>query len=106
MSVDQNMYIRNVFGGKSLLDAKRDNLQYEIQAVPGGWSFKITIQDKLIVNEIVKFKSELNIFVTEEQQGKPIQKWWYYPRDGRVEYNEQDKLLTIFTDSKLAYTST
>jgi hypothetical protein len=106
MSVDRNMYIRNVFGGKSLLDAKRDNVQYEIQPVPGGWCFKIAIQDKLTLNEILKFKSELNIFVTEEQQGEPLQKWWYYPKDGRVEYSEQDKLLSIFSESKLAYTPT
>jgi hypothetical protein len=106
MSVDQNMYIRNVFGGKSLLDAKRDNVHYEIESVPGGWSFKIAIQDKLMINEILKFKSDLNIFVTIEQQDKPHQKWWYYPKDGRVEYSEQDKLLSILCESKLAYTPT
>jgi hypothetical protein len=106
MSVEQNMYIRNVFGGKSLLDAKKDNVQYEIKPDASGWIFKIVIQDKAMLNEILKSKSELNIFVTEEQQDKLLQKWWYYPKDGRVEYREQDKLLFIFCESKLAYTQT
>jgi hypothetical protein len=104
MSVVQNMYIRNVFGGKSLLDASEDNVQYKIQPFSGGWRFNMVIQDKLKANEILKCKDQLNIFVTEKQGDKVLRKWWYYSKDGRVDYNEEDNLLTILADSKMEYT--
>jgi hypothetical protein len=55
------------------------------------------------VDEIIRMKAELNVFIFREQEGEPTVKIWYYVYDGPVAYDEKRQELTIAAQSKIEY---
>jgi len=96
-----HLYIRHTVGGRLFLDSIRDNLNYELQQADGLWKFIIDISDEAVTREVLQNRHELNIFVVKE--GEPIQKSWYYSKNGLVEYHQDMKKLIILADVKIDY---
>ncbi|MBP1931416.1 hypothetical protein [Ammoniphilus resinae] len=76
-------------------------MDYELQQADGIWKFIIDISDKAMITNILQNRHELNIFVVTE--GQPVQKSWYYSKDGLVEYNHETGKMNILADVKIDY---
>jgi hypothetical protein len=99
------LHIRHAIGSRVLLDSVRDNIHYAVEPYLGEWRFILKGSWPEQVKQILQFKKELNIFITEKNEDGSIQKWWYYDKkEPRMEFNEVDKILTILVDSKQGYT--
>jgi hypothetical protein len=103
--VKQDLYIRNVFGGKALLEANKSGLSFDIRHVPesDGWHIKLHVEDVRIAEQVLNCKEELNVFVVEQREGEPQRKWWYPPAAETVRYDENTRELSFFAGKRLSY---
>jgi hypothetical protein len=70
---------------------------YNIQPKEDKWVISIEIPENE-VNEIIKFKEELNLFEVEKNQ-----KTWYYSSDADVHFNRANNQIIIIADHKTVY---
>ncbi|NOU96381.1 hypothetical protein GC093_24655 [Paenibacillus sp. LMG 31456] len=98
------LLVKHAVTGKMLLDSDQQPVTHTLVALPdGGWKLSILEADPDKVERILQFKHELNVFIFEASEGQPIVKNWYYVKDGHVEYEEANSLLTIVAASHITY---
>jgi hypothetical protein len=55
------------------------------------------------IDEVIRLKDEINVFVFKEQDGVAVEKVWFYTSNGHVAYNEIEKCLTIEATGHIAF---
>lgn len=87
------LLIRHAIGSRLFYQTEN----YEIQPKDNLWMICVSIP-KDQIEQIIKFKEELNLFVVGENE-----KTWYYSSDSKIEYNEKEQQLVVLTDHKTVY---
>lgn len=99
----QTLLIKHAVSGRLFFDSRRSDIPYTVEPSGYGWLFQIETVWNDTVEELLRRKDELNVFIFKEYVDQPILKTWYYVKDGPVEYDKERKLLTIRASSRIEY---
>ncbi|MEK8126297.1 hypothetical protein WMW72_00050 [Paenibacillus filicis] len=99
----ETLLVKHAVGGRTFIDTGKQPLAYEVAQEEEGWRFVIQIPLSDKVEEILEWKSELNVFIFQEYPDRPTVKTWYYVKDGPVEYDAGQGKLRIYADSRIVY---
>lgn len=100
----ETFIVKHAVGGKIYIDTGKRPVDYKLeQEGDGGWRFTIRMPEGEAVEEILRLRQELNVFVFREEEGKPTVKTWYYVGEGPVTYERSAQVLTITAASKIEY---
>jgi hypothetical protein len=98
------LLVKHGVSGRMLLDSSKQPVNYTVDPLPNdAWNFTIEISDRDTVDQILGLKDELNVFIFEEAEGKPVVKNWYYVNPDLVNYDPAQRRLTIGADSRISY---
>jgi len=96
------LLVKHAVGGRTFIHTGNNPLQYSVSILGAGWRFTIKTDLDENVQEIIKWKKELNVFLFQEFEDQPTKKIWFYTK-GPVVYNEQTQELSIDAESKIEY---
>lgn len=100
-----HFYIRHTIGSRLLLDSITHGITYDVHPHMGKWKFVIALHgasDR--VEDILRFKGELNLFIAETMEDGKLQKWWYYDsREPEIEFDKENNTVTMIVDSRKGY---
>ncbi|SDC24426.1 hypothetical protein SAMN02799630_00894 [Paenibacillus sp. UNCCL117] len=99
----ETLLVKHAVGGRTFIHTDKHPLEYKVKPEAGGWTFVIRTPRNEAVEEILKWKNELNVFLFEEYPDKPTIKKWYYVKDGEVEFDEASESLIIRANSRIEY---
>lgn len=103
MRIKDRLLVKHAVTGVMLLDSDQIIVEYKIEPLSSGWNITIQVADQAIATKIIGLKHELNVFLFEEFDDKPIHKNWYYIKDGEVQYDNDLHRLIIYADSHISY---
>lgn len=95
------LYIRSVFGGRTICDSKRDHLEFVLERLEGGWRFTLTGLDSETAGTLEKHREELNLFLVAD--GDADRKSWFYSSRGLVEVDPCGGTVKILADIRHDY---
>jgi hypothetical protein len=102
--MSERLLIKHAVGGRTFLDSAKQELAYELEPLEGGrWKIAVSVPKTDTIDELLRLKEELNVFLFVKRAGEPEQKNWFYTGDGNVTYDEQAHRLTILAQSRLTY---
>ena len=87
------LLIRHAIGSRLFYQTEN----FEIQLKDNMWMISVSIPPDQI-EEIIKFKEELNLFVVGENE-----KTWFYSSNAEIAYQENVNQLVILADHKTVY---
>lgn len=100
----ETFIVKHAVGGKIYIDTGKRPADYKLeQTADGGWRFTVKMPDGEAVEEILRLRQELNVFVFREEEGEPTVKTWFYVGDGPVAYDPAAQELTIAAASRIEY---
>jgi len=98
----ETLLVKHAVGGRTFIDSGKDGVSYQWERAGEETRFVLSVPPER-VQEIMKWKDELNVFLFQEQEGQPIKKIWFYVKDGPVAYDAASGQLTILAQSKIEY---
>jgi len=99
----ETLLIKHAVGGRTFLDSHKQACEYRVEETKTGWKVQVKKTFDANIAEILKWKDELNLFLFQEEPGKPILKIWFYVHSGPVTYDHEAGELTVVADSRIAY---
>ena len=99
----ETFHVRHAVGGRTFIDSGKQFVDYTVEKVADSWLFTVTTALLPNVEELLKWKAELNVFLFREELGKPTVKQWFYVKDGPVYYDAESQKLTITAQSQIEY---
>ena len=99
----ETLLVKHAVGGRTFIDSEKDGVSYQWEQAGEETRFVLSVPSGVQVEEIMKWKDELNVFLFQEQEGQPIKKIWFYVKDGPVAYDAASGQLTILAQSKIEY---
>ncbi|NIK79073.1 hypothetical protein FHS15_004231 [Paenibacillus castaneae] len=99
----QTFLVKHAVGGRMFIDSTKQDVSYTIIPFGEGWRFTVSVPWSNNIEELLRLKEELNVFVFREFDDQPTLKTWYYVKDGPVEYDADQSCLTIVADSRIEY---
>lgn len=99
----ERLRIHHAVGSRLLLDSDRDEIQFIYRPEGTGYIFSIFADKTAAIDEILRLKQEINLFIFGDQENVTVEKVWFYTGDGQVTYDEVRKCLTIVTGRKMVY---
>ncbi|MCR2805214.1 hypothetical protein [Paenibacillus soyae] len=99
----QTLLIKHAVSGRLFYDSRKSEIRYAVGEADGGWMFRIETERDQTVEELLKRKDELNVFIFREYDDQPTLKTWYYVGNGPVQYDDKQSLLTIYAGSRIEY---
>ncbi|MUT66571.1 hypothetical protein [Paenibacillus sp. NEAU-GSW1] len=102
----EQLLIKHAVGGRTFIDSDRQPISYtaEPEAESGRWAFAVTGAPELEGGELLKWKSELNVFLFRNfEDGQPTVKIWFYVQEDTVKYDRTERRLTFAAKSSIAY---
>jgi hypothetical protein len=103
MKVHERFRIHHGIGSRVLLDSDQGALRFTYERQPTGGLFQVFTERTPAIEEVLRLKDEINVFIFKEQDGVAVEKVWFYTGDGQVDYNEEDQCLIIRASSHIAY---
>jgi hypothetical protein len=100
--MNEVLLVKHAVGGRTFIHTGNNPLDYSVTKKGEGWRFTIKTGLDENVQEILKWKKELNVFLFQDFDDQPTKKIWFYTK-GLVDYNEQAQELTIEAESKIEY---
>ncbi|MFD2670166.1 hypothetical protein [Marinicrinis sediminis] len=105
----ETLLVKHAIGGRTFLDSDRDGFPYELRQEGDRWHLSIRIGDSTQiedaqVEELLVWKSELNVFLFQEDSDQPVQKRWFYVEKDAVHYDAEQQILVIEAASSISYT--
>ena len=91
--VSNMLLIRHAIGSRLFYQTEN----FEIQLKGNMWMISVSIPADQI-EEIIKFKEELNLFVVGENE-----KTWFYSSNAEIDYQDNVNQLVILADHKTVY---
>lgn len=101
--MSERLLIKHAIGSRTFLDSAEGPLEFLQEQRENGFVFTIFVHKHAGVEEILRLKRELNLFIFHEENGVSAQKTWYYIGDGDVEYNEDRETLVVQAQSQISY---
>lgn len=99
----QTLLVKHAVGGRTFIDSGKQSVEYKLEQAGEDYRFTLTVLPDCNVEEILKWKSELNVFLFYEFEDRPTKKVWYYVKDGPVAYDPRNEQLTIVAQSRIEY---
>ncbi|ALS22933.1 MULTISPECIES: hypothetical protein [Paenibacillus] len=99
----ETLLVKHAVGGRTFIDTGKQSVEYKLEQSGDNYKFTLSVPPDSNVEEILRWKSELNVFVFYESDDQPTKKVWFYVKDGPVAYDPQNKQLTIVAQSKIEY---
>lgn len=87
------LLIRHAIGSRLFYQTEN----FDVELKENKWMITVSIPNEP-VEEIMKFKEELNIFIVGENK-----KTWYYSSNAEMDYQENLNKLRIIADHKTVY---
>ncbi|MBA2940829.1 hypothetical protein HZF08_21325 [Paenibacillus sp. CGMCC 1.16610] len=97
------LIVKHAVGGRTFVHSETDALRYEVLPDGDGWRITVSTPKSAAVEELLKWKRELNVFLFQEFDNQPTRKIWFYVKEGPVEYEDGLEQLTIRAQSRIDY---
>jgi len=97
------LLVKHAVGGRTFIHSEQHSTAYLVTGGGEAWTITGSITADVDIQELLRWKNELNVFVFQEFEDQPTIKIWYYVKDGPVTYDEQTKRLTIHAQSRIDY---
>ncbi|MGG1663776.1 hypothetical protein [Brevibacillus sp. NRS-1366] len=99
----ETLLVKHAVGGRTFIDTGKEAVAYVLEPAGERVRFRLNISERARVEEIMKWKDELNVFLFQEKDGQPTIKIWFYVKDGPVTYDAASGQLTIMAHSRIEY---
>ncbi|MBD0379436.1 hypothetical protein [Paenibacillus sedimenti] len=99
----ETFLVKHAVGGRSFIDTAKQPLPYAFKQDGDNWVFKVQTAKSEIIDELLKWKDELNVFVFQVFENEPTRKVWFYVNEGPVYYDEASSHLVIVAQSRIEY---
>ncbi len=99
----ETLLVKHAVGGRTFIDSSKHDVAYLLEKAGTGWLFRIDVPFDAVVEEILQWKEELNVFLFQEAEGEPTKKIWFYVKDNPVEYDHVNHCLTITAEANIEY---
>ncbi len=99
----ETFLVKHAVGGRTFIDTDKTPLHYHVEQQGEGYIFTVEIPWSAVVEEILNWKEELNVFIFQVFEETPTRKHWFYVNEGPVEYDTETSTLTIVASSKIEY---
>ncbi|MDQ0189654.1 hypothetical protein JI721_09225 [Alicyclobacillus cycloheptanicus] len=103
MALHEKLRIHHAVGSRVLLDSDQQGVRFNYEQRPEGWLFTVYTDRTPQIEEILRLKDELNVFIFREDHGEAVEKVWFYAGQGEVKYHPEPACLTIMTHGRIAY---
>lgn len=103
MFVRQTLLVKHAVSGRMLIDSGKHDVSFLLKPNGDGWQIDIGVPWSGTIEEILKLKEELNVFIFQEYADQPTLKTWYYVGEGLVAYDRDSQLLTVRAQSRIEY---
>lgn len=98
------LLVKHAVGGRTFVDSIAEGLHFEVTLQEdGGWTIAAAVPHSDKIDEVLRLRHELNVFVFEKTASRGTKKTWYYVNEGKVAYEEGLGKLIIRASSKLEY---
>lgn len=97
------LLLKHAVGGRTFIHTGHQPLEYTVTPLGNGWRIKLNTTLTATIQELLKWKEELNVFLFQEFTDRPVKKIWFYVKDGPVYYDDQAGQLVIHTESRIEY---
>lgn len=97
------LVLKHAVGGRTFFHTGHQPLTYSVTSVGTGWRIILNTMLDVNVQELLKWKQELNVFLFQEFADQPVKKIWFYVKDGPVHYDDQAGQLIINAESRIEY---
>lgn len=97
------LIVKHAVGGRTFIHSGTESLPYEVHPEGEGWRITISTPKNEAIQELLKWKHELNVFLFQEFDDQPTRKIWFYVKEGPVMYEDQRQQLTIKAQSRIDY---
>ncbi|WP_261304962.1 hypothetical protein [Paenibacillus andongensis] len=97
------LVVRHSVGGRTFIHTEQQPMEYSVTRMDQGWRIALILTQDVDIQEILRWKQELNVFLFREYEDQPTHKIWFYVKEGPVTYDVQLKQLTIFAESRIEY---
>lgn len=99
----EKLRIHHAVGSRVFLDSDREGVSFQVDQLGDRWRFTVASAKTPAIDQVLQFKDELNVFIFREQDGRSVEKVWFYTGDGDVTYDESAQRLTILTQDRIVY---
>ncbi|MED4781505.1 hypothetical protein [Brevibacillus choshinensis] len=99
----ETLLVKHAVGGRTLIDSSKLDVVYRVEKVEAGWLFSLNVPFDAVVEDILNWKDELNVFLFHESEGEPTKKTWFYVKDNPVKYDLEKHCLTIVAEAHIEY---
>ncbi|MEW9700864.1 hypothetical protein [Paenibacillus sp. SI8] len=101
--MQETFLVKHAVGGRSFIDTGKQPLPYSWKQDGDSWIFVVQTAKSEGIEELLKWKDELNVFVFQEFENEPTRKLWFYVQEGPVTYSDENRQLTIVAQSRIEY---
>jgi hypothetical protein len=102
--MNETLLIKHAVGGRTFVDSSKQQVPYEVAHEAGRWQFAVHTPRHAGIDEILKWKQELNVFIFRVyDDGRPTQKIWYSVAADTVKYDAAGGKLTFAAGSCIEY---
>jgi MoaA/NifB/PqqE/SkfB family radical SAM enzyme len=99
----ETLIIKHAVGGRIFIDSTKQGIKFTLEKAGEGWKFTVHPANNSDMEELLRLKEELNVFVFQELADQPIRKTWFYVNEGPVEYDPEHNRLTVYAQSRIDY---
>ncbi|MCM3629100.1 hypothetical protein M3194_17275 [Paenibacillus glycanilyticus] len=101
------LLIKHAVGGRTFIDSDTNQqIQFELKTHDNGKlliTVYLTMEMEQEINELLRWKQELNVFIFDKLHDGRLQKTWYYTGDGEPQYNVAERVLRIESSREIRY---
>ncbi|SFF22024.1 hypothetical protein SAMN05216378_5532 [Paenibacillus catalpae] len=102
--MNETLLIKHAVGGRTFVDSSKQPVPYEVAHEAGQWQFTVHTPQHAGIDEILKWKQELNVFIFRAyNDGRPTLKIWYSVAADTVKYDAAGEKLTFAASSCIEY---
>ncbi|MFD0695663.1 hypothetical protein ACFQZT_16300 [Paenibacillus sp. GCM10027628] len=99
----ETFLVKHAVGGRSFIDTGKQAFPYEWKQEGDNWVFNVQTAKNEIIDELLRWKDELNVFIFQEFENEPTRKLWFYVNEGPVRYDDASGQLIIVAQSRIEY---
>ena len=99
----ETLLVKHAVGGRTFIDSGKQSTAYKVEKLADSWLFTVNTPLLPQVEELLKWKDELNVFLFREEPGETTVKLWFYVKNGPVQYDTEREKLTIKAESQIEY---
>lgn len=99
----EKLLIKHAVGGRTFVDSSKEPADYRLELSEQGWKLILNREYDATIEEICRWKDELNLFLFQKEEGEPEKKIWFYVEQGAVSYDQEQQQLTIVGSSRIEY---